>query len=435
MILLTPKQSNIYQWGWQPEARFRTAVCGRRFGKTYVAAAEIKRAYRMAVRFKVHPDNEIWYGAPTFKQAKRVFWRRLKRAIPSRWRLGKPNESECSITTVTGHVIRIVGLDNYDDLRGSGLWFFVGDEWADAKYAAWEEVIRPMLSTSGGHALFIGTPKGFNHFFDFYQLGQAGEDGHKSWLYTTIQGGNVPQSEINHARRTLDAMTYRQEYEATFENFAGRVYHAFTRADNVRACEFDPLLPVHVGMDFNVNPMSATVWQESGGFLWQVDEILLPTSNTHEMCEEIAKRYGKPSFTPGEFDLSNIFIYPDPAGAQRRTSAQGKTDLIILHDRGFNVVALMSHPLVRDRVNYVNGQFQSADGIRHAFVSPRCRRSIETYERLTFREGTNEPDKKLTYQDSSTMTMDHLGDATGYYMFARFGNAPIRRMNSGHTRR
>ena len=438
MIYLTPKQSNIYQWGWQPNARYRTAVCGRRFGKTYLAAAEIKRAYRQAVEKKVHPDNEIWYGAPTFKQAKRVFWRRLKRAIPARWRLGKPNESECSIVTITGHVIRIVGLENYDDLRGSGLWFFVGDEWADCKYAAWEEVIRPMLSTSQGHALFIGTPKGFNHFFDFYQLGQAHTDNHKSWLYTTIQGGNVPPEEVDHARRSLDALTFRQEYEATFENFSGRVYHAFVRANNVKSCAYDPAIDVHVGMDFNVNPMTATVWQErltnEGVTLWQVDEIVLPTSNTHEMSKELVLRYGRPGFgdEPG---VNHIHVYPDPAGAQRRTSAQGKTDLIILCDYGFHVVALMSHPLVRDRINYVNGQFQSADGICHAFIDPRCRRSIETYERLVFREGSNDVDKNLTYQDSSTMTMDHIGDATGYYMFARFGNAPVRRINVGHTRR
>ena len=146
-VQLTPKQANIYLWGWQKEARFRDAVCGRRFGKTFLAKAEMRRAARLAAKWNVSVEDEIWYAAPTFKQAKRVFWKRLKQAIPASWRAGKPNETECSITLRSGHIIRVVGLDNYDDLRGSGLFFLIIDEWADCKWAAWEEVLRPMLST------------------------------------------------------------------------------------------------------------------------------------------------------------------------------------------------------------------------------------------------------------------------------------------------
>ena len=146
-VQLTPKQANIFLWGWQPVARFRDAVCGRRFGKTFLAKAEMRRAARLASEWNVSVEDEIWYGAPSFKQAKRVFWKRLKQAIPPEWRAGKPNETECSITLKSGHVMRVVGLDNYDDLRGSGLFFLIIDEWADCKWAALEEVLRPMLST------------------------------------------------------------------------------------------------------------------------------------------------------------------------------------------------------------------------------------------------------------------------------------------------
>lgn len=146
-VQLTPKQANIFVWGWQKTARFRDAVCGRRFGKTFLGKAEMRRAARLAMKWGVGIEDEIWYGAPTFKQAKRVFWQRLKQAFPAEWREGKPNETECSITLKTGHIIRIVGLDNYDNLRGSGLFFLLIDEWADCPYEAWEEVLRPMLST------------------------------------------------------------------------------------------------------------------------------------------------------------------------------------------------------------------------------------------------------------------------------------------------
>ena len=191
-VQLTPKQANIYLWGWQKEARFRDAVCGRRFGKTFLAKAEMRRAARLAAKWNVSVENEIWYAAPTFKQAKRVFWKRLKQAIPASWRAGKPNETECSITLRSGHIIRVVGLDNYDDLRGSGLFFLIIDEWADCKWAAWEEVLRPMLSTCkymvngeqrvGGHVLRIGTPKGFNHCYDTFMDGQPGHQTVKAFL-------------------------------------------------------------------------------------------------------------------------------------------------------------------------------------------------------------------------------------------------------------
>ena len=216
---LTRPQWAIYSAGWTPEGRFRTAVCGRRFGKTFLAVEEIRRACRLAVKQGVPVENEIWYGAPSFKQGRRVFWSRLKKGIPRSWLAGKPNESECRMTLTSGHVIRIVGLNEYDNLRGSGLWFFLGDEWQDAPPEAWAETIRPMLSTANGHALWIGTPKGYNHFRDGFIAGQpGGEPDNKSFLFTTLQGGNVPATEVAQARRTLDARTFRQEYEATFES-------------------------------------------------------------------------------------------------------------------------------------------------------------------------------------------------------------------------
>lgn len=428
VIRLTPKQANVYSWGWQAEARFRDAVCGRRFGKTFLGAAEIRRAAMLAARWKISADDEIWYCAPTFKQAKRVFWRRLKRAIPRDWIDGKANESECYIPLKSGHIIRIVGLDSYDNLRGSGLFFALIDEWADCPFEAWEEVLRPMLSTCkyvldgierrGGHVLRIGTPKGFNHCHTSYVAGQpGGEPDHKSWLYTTLQGGNVPAEEVEAAKRTKDLRTFRQEYEATFETYSGVVYYGFSRQGSVKPCPYDPAFPLHVGMDFNVNPMSATIWQEKpGDEIWQVGEIVIPTSNTHEMAKELETRYAKPGDEPNR--LKHITIYPDPAGAQRRTSAQGETDISILRKAGFSVLAMASHPLVRDRVNVLNGKFQSADGKRHAFIDPTCRDSIQCYEQLIYKEGTSDPDK-----DSG---LDHLPDASGYYAYTRFGRAPAK---------
>ena len=269
-----------------------------------------------------------------------------------------------------------------------------------------------MLSTTRGHALFIGTPKGFDHFRDAYLLGQpGGEAGYRSFLYTTEDGGNVPAEELEAARRQLDERTFRQEYCGSFETYAGRVIYAFGRHEHVRPVRYDPSRTVHVGIDFNINPMSATVWQEQGDVVCQIDEIVLPTSNTDELADEISCRYGRDGFEPGRPDVSHITVYPDPAGAQRRSSAGGRTDIGILQERGFRVRALRSHPPVRERMNTVNRQFKTADGQVLAIVDPRCVKSIEAYERLVFREGTSEPDKLSGF--------DHLVDATGYFLCGR----------------
>lgn len=407
----------------QVDSPSRLYLCGRSLiatHNTFLMAEELRRAARLAVRENIGTENEIWYGAPTFLQAKRVMWGRVKRAIPRSWIGGAPSETSCSIRLRSGYVIRLVGLDASENLRGSGLWFFGGDEWADCRPSAWREVIRPMLSTSRGHALFIGTPKGFDHFRDAYIMGQPGGDpSYRSFLFTTADGGQVPMEELQAAEKELDARVFRQEYGASFETYAGRVVYAFSRAENVRRSAYDPNRPLHVGMDFNVNPMSATVWQEDGETTRQIDEIILPTSNTDEMADEIARRFGRDGFEPGRKMVDHITVYPDPAGAQRRSSAGGKTDIGILREKGFVVCALRAHPPVRDRLNVMNRHFRSADGTVLATVDPRCTRSIEAYERLVYKEGTNEPDKGLGF--------DHLVDASGYYLFGR------RSVNSAAT--
>jgi hypothetical protein len=91
----------------------------------------------------------------------------------------------------------------------------------------------------------------------------------------------------------------------------------------------------------------------------------------------------------------------------------GRTDISILKEAKYQVVALTSHPLVRDRINVTNARFKAADNTRRAFVDAGCRQSIQSYERLVYKPGTSEPDKEGGF--------DHLVDAAGYYCWARFG--------------
>lgn len=413
LVALTPKQANIYVWGFQPEARFRDAVCGRRFGKTFLGKAEMRRAARLAREWGVSVEDEIWYAAPTFKQAKRVFWRRLKQSIPESWRAGRPNETECSITLKSGHVIRVVGLDNYDALRGSGLFFVLVDEWADCPYEAWEEVLRPMLSTcvytlpsgevrKGGHALRIGTPKGFNHCYDTYQDGRPGhEPDHKSWLYTSSDGGNVPPEEIEAARRKMDPRTFRQEYEGSFENYEGVIYYTFHREECRTSERIKPDEALHVGMDFNVMKMSAVVYVVRDGLPLALDEFHT-VRDTPEMIEKIKERF------PGH----SIAVYPDASGQNTSSKCASESDLSLLKKAGFTVVVDSTNPAVKDRVNALNAIMLNSYGERRLKVNiDQCPKLTQCLERQVYND-KSEPDKKGGF--------DHMNDAAGYFIVKRY---------------
>jgi hypothetical protein len=365
-------------------------VCaGRRFGKTFLAIREL--CYHARI-----PDQDVLYVAPTFGQAKHIVWRQLKNRLQDINWIKKVNETELTITLRNNSRIYLKGADAYDRLRGGQYNFIVIDEMADIVPEAWYETLRPTLSNTLGKALFIGTPKGLNHFYDLYQMSTVDKDHWSAYSFTTLEGGNVPEDEIHQARRDLDSKTFKQEYEASFETFAGRIYYGFERALNVQEPAVVNTSTVYVGADFNVSPMCATIAVREGDDLYVIDEIKMYSSNTNELSDEIKTRYPR----------SKVWIYPDPSGSSRRSSANGVTDHIILANAGFVVKAPRSHTPVRDRINAVNSRLCDSTGIRHLFVSPKCKYTIECLERQVYKEGTSQPDKESGY--------DHMNDALGY---------------------
>jgi len=382
--------------------RFRVAVCGRRFGKTHLAIREL-------ARFATVPNSEVWYVAPTFKQAKQIVWKKLKTKLKSLNWVRSSNETNLSISLYNGSTITLKGVDNPDSLRGVGLDFLVLDEFADFKdSSAWYEVLRPTLSDRLGAALFIGTPKGIGNWSHDIFNNQDTNPDWKSFQFTTIQGGNVSQSEIEAARRDLDERTFRQEFEATFESYSGKIYYGFDRKSNVYELKDDVYYnqTLSIGIDFNVNPMSAVVARIDGDVVKVVDEIRIFGSNTDELVEEIKSRYSQ----------CKIIVYPDPAGNQNKSSAGGRTDNTILANAGFIVKCPKKHTPVRDRINAVNARLCASNNTRHLFIANRCKHTIECLERQVYKEGTSIPDKDSGF--------DHMNDALGYMIDYLF---PIRR--------
>ena len=373
------------------EARFRVLITGRRFGKTFLALNEL-------AKFSRYPRKKVWYIAPTFRMCKDIMLDPLVEKLTKHKWISKVNYSDLSITLKNKSLIQLRSSDNFNSLRGVGLDFICMDEFSDVDERAWYEVLRPTLSDKSreGSALFLGTPRGFGNWSYNLFTRQESDKNWESFQYTTLDGGQVSENEIEQAKNDLDDRTFKQEYMASFEKYSGQIYYNFDRQENVIDEYVTTSNSIHIGIDFNIDPVSAVISEVKQDNLYVYDEIVIYSSNTDELVEEINNRYsGK-----------HIFVYPDPASKQRKTSAGGRTDLSILKNAGYNVRVRNAHPLIRDRINAVNTKLKNAKGLRTLFIANNCKNVIKSIERQIYKEGTSLPDKENNY--------DHMNDALGY---------------------
>ena len=393
--------------------RFRVVVGGRRLGKSYLSINEL-------AKFARKPNQRCLYVAPTYRQAKTVIWDDLKTMLYAVNWIKKVNESDLSILLVNGSKITIRSSDNKDALRGGKYNFIVLDECADMDPDTFFTCLRPTLSDSKGHALFIGSPKGRNWFYDLWVSAGATDDWN-AHQFTTIEGGQVDAEEIEAAKRDMDERQFQQEYMATFVDYAGVIYYAFSE-DNVQPfnkISLTPREPIYVGIDMNINPMSAVIGViNKSGVLHIIDELEIYSSNTNELVQEIKARY--------PHRLINAF--PDASGQALKTSAAGITDHIILQNAGFKVRVGNTNPPVVDRINSVNSLLCNTQQERKLLIDPSCKRLRECLIKHTYKEGTRQPNKTDGY--------DHLLDAMGYLVYNNFViRKDIRREDKGKSMR
>ncbi len=202
---------------WQQEVfkdttRFKVIAAGRRCGKSRLSAVTL-----LIEGLNCPEGSSVMYVAPTLGQARTIMWDLLME-------LGRPiiksaHINNLEITLVNGRKILVRGADNQDSLRGVSLTYLVMDEVAFIKPEIWERVLRAALSDKKGRAMFISTPSGRNHFYEWFQLGQSGEDEDwKSWHFTTADNETIDPKEIEAAKRTLSSFAFNQEYMSSFNN-------------------------------------------------------------------------------------------------------------------------------------------------------------------------------------------------------------------------
>jgi len=289
------------------EKRFRVLVAGRRFGKSYLSCIELLRG---AIE---KPGETFFYCAPTYRMAKDIAWKALKKLVPKVW-IASKNETDLRLDLVNGSSIELKGTENAMALRGRSLSGVVLDEAAFMSSEVWFEVIRPALADKQGWALFISTPDGTaSWFYDLWCYTASDPTGEwQRWCYTTIEGGNVPEEEVEAARAQLDGRTFRQEFEASFENLTGLVAVSFGDANISTDAKDINVMPILLGVDFNVDPMSGICAVRDGENLYVFDEIMLTGgATTWDFAEEVTRRYGVDR---------RVIACPDPTGGARKTS-------------------------------------------------------------------------------------------------------------------
>lgn len=206
-LSLLPWQQEV----WSDPSRFKVIAAGRRCGKSRYAAC------RLLVEALQANKGHVFYVAETQGQARDVMWGMLLEiGAPV---ITKAHINNLQFTLVNGATISLKGSDRPDTMRGVSLAFVVLDEYGTMKPEVWEEVLRPALADQKGDAVFIGTPRGRNHFWDLYSGAKSGEfgDDWKAWHLTSFDNPMLDPEEINAARATMGSFAFRQEFEASFE--------------------------------------------------------------------------------------------------------------------------------------------------------------------------------------------------------------------------
>jgi phage terminase large subunit len=244
--------------------RWACMVCHRRAGKTVAAIHELV----LRGLYTKKKNARYAYVAPFFRQAKDVAWVYLKEATKTF--AVRIRESALRVELPNGAWITLYGADNPDSLRGIYLDGVVLDEYGDSRPSLWGTVILPTLADRKGWAIFIGTPKGKNHFYEIHKRSQE-ETGWYSLTLKASESGIVDAEELLEMKAQMTDEAYDQEMECSFTAAIIGTYYAsmiekmeLNKQISKGVCVYDRSMPVKVAMDLGrTDNTAAWFWQET----------------------------------------------------------------------------------------------------------------------------------------------------------------------------
>ena len=361
--------------------RFQVLCCGSRWGKTTYAVEKIKGK-------ALKKSRRIAYIAPTFQQARDIAWQMLLKELKPV--IKKVNESRLELEVYnqegTTSIIVLRGWEAIETLRGQFFDFMVIDEVASMRnfWLHWQEVVRPTLTDRKGQALFISTPKGFNHFYDLFN---TQDEDYKSFHYSTYDNPHIPKEEIDKAAQEIPEDRFAQEYLADFRKTEGLVYKEFDRSRHVTTDEPQAVTDTILGIDFGyTNPATIIPIQIDADNHYWIQSEYYKTGQTTEQIAEYAQLYQPTK------------VYPDPAEPDR---------IEILRKYGLNCREVSKDIVAGvDRVRELFKQ-------NRIHISSNCKNLIHELE--TYRYPEKRPDKNE--EEKPIKENDHALDALRYALY------------------
>lgn len=238
--------------------RFNSLVCHRRFGKTVLT---INQLVTSGLSCK-QPRPQYAYIAPLRNQAKAVAWNFLL-DYSEPFRSEAPNIAELRVDLMTSARIQLFGADNPDAMRGMYFDGVVLDEFGDMDPTIWSRVLRPAISDRKGWAIFIGTPKGQNGFYDIHQAAATDAD----WYAATFKAsetGIIPKDELDALQKAMTPEEFSQEFLCSFNTpnagaYYGKELDAAETAKHITRVPWESAVPVDTAWDLGMDDATA-IW-------------------------------------------------------------------------------------------------------------------------------------------------------------------------------
>lgn len=396
--------------------RWAVIVAHRRAGKT---VACINDLIKQALTCK-KPEGRFAYLAPYHAQAKDVAWDYLLRytaPIPGR----EANISEMRVDLPGGARIRLYGAENAERMRGLYLDGIVIDEPADIDPRVWPEIIRPALADRQGWAVWIGTPKGKNAFWQLWD--RACND--DAWFKLNLRASQtqlVNANELAEARKEMTEDQYEQEFECSFDAaIQGAYYGKLMREaeDDERICNvrWEPSLPVYTAWDLGIGDSTAIWFAQLSGMECRIIDYYESSGVGLDHYSQLIR--SKP-YTYADHLLPHDVMVSD--------LSTGKTRFQTLASLGINA-RVLNRDSIEDGINAVRRLLPNC-----WFDDKKCARGIEALRQYR----TEYDDKAKTFRNRPLHDWtSHAADAFRYLArgLPEMRLSRERRRYSGHTSR
>lgn len=369
-------------------------------GKT---AAAIARAMALKITF---PKADIAYYLPSYPLVQDIAMKRFPELCERKeWPFKMRGGTSPHIEFPDAGRIIFRSLSHPESIVGYEVAHSICDELdtlpEDKARDAWNKVIarnRQKVDGWPNSVAVATTPEGFRFVYDRWERNPA-----KGYVLfkarTKDNAAHLPDGYIENLRNSYPTQLLSAYLDGEFVNLTtGSVYNHFDRNRHRTDARIEPREPLHIGMDFNVNNMSAAVLVLRNGQPRAVDE-LMGYRDTPDIIRGIKERY----------EGHHVTIYPDASGASRKSVNASLSDIALLRQAGFTVLANSRNPAVKDRIMAVNLLLEKGE----LLVNPdRCPTLTESLERQAYNKN-GEPDKDGGF--------DHMNDALGYFIVYKFG--------------